>query len=190
MSQLTTLSRTSRLLGLGYVGPRLGACGFLFEAALRLRHSRSRLITALTAGVLKAHVLGLRHQFKVFDPVVRPVAVDVVNNLGRIEYPAKVFAHDKSVFANVAVWLGQRVFWHVKPNIPVIRIDVSSARPIRIVRPRQTCADVRAVLWRELSSRQCFRDFGARFGAAFRHVVTPFVSSQEYIGHASGKSIG
>jgi hypothetical protein len=178
MSQLATLPCSSGSLSLGHSCPTLGAERRLLEAALRLGHLGARFGAALSASVLDAHVFGCRHNLQVRDPVVCPVPVDVVDELGGVEHPTKVLSHHEPMLTNVPVRRRHRMAGHVTPNVPVYGVDVSAARPVRVLIARQGRAEVRPVLGRKRPARKRLRYFGPSLGAgaaSLRHVSDPLM---------------
>jgi hypothetical protein len=171
MSQLATLPCSSGSLSFGHSCPALGAERLLLEAALRLGHLGARLLGSRAPGVVQSHVIGPRHQFEIFKPVVLPVIVPVMDVLARVKQAAKVLSHDKAMLPNVPAGGCHRMAGHVTANVSVDGVDVPPPRPVRVSRPRQGRADVRPVLGRKCPAGKRLRYFCARLGAAsLRHV--------------------
>ena len=67
-------------------------------------------------------------QFKIFNPVIGFIAVDMMNNLFGFKIPPNMLFHDKTVFADVKSHNFMRMIRSVNQNIPIM--NVFSAFPV------------------------------------------------------------
>jgi hypothetical protein len=115
-----------RPLSLNFASFRRGVGHFVCRADARLGCLR-------VGAVVSGHMKALHGQFKVLYPVIRLVAVDVVNNLVRPQVAAKVSSHYKPVFFDVPVWRCHRAVGH--PNYDVAPAGFGAASfPSRVFR--------------------------------------------------------
>jgi hypothetical protein len=67
---------------------------------------------------MESTMLGTAHHKQVLDPVVEPVAVEVVHNLIACQHPAKVLLHKMPMLSNLPP---------VYRDVPVAALDPASA---------------------------------------------------------------
>lgn len=117
----------------------------------------------MTRSMPIAHVFAVaRIQAQVLDPVIRPVPVDVVDNLGAQQRTMKVPLHDRAVFEDVSLRVerfGEGV--RVAQNAYVATTgQVPSTLPPRRVFARATLPRRLAKFWRHHVSRRSFSRCG------------------------------
>ena len=71
------------------------------------------------------------HQLQVFDPVVSPVVIEVVDTFGRLQDPAEVPFHHKAVFFVVPMRVRLWMTWGPDENV-ASAAEHSAAAPFRI----------------------------------------------------------
>jgi hypothetical protein len=117
-------------------------------------------------------------KFQVFDSVVRPDSIDVVNNLCRLQVSAKAGLHHQAVFEIVATFASS---WMIGgSNLDVAVSGLYSSLPTRIVfafRLAQTLAPIRAVLSTLSKSAGFSRDRLFAVGAGPRDWHTTMILS-------------
>ena len=86
--------------------------------------------------MLKA-VLARTEQNKIFQAIVRLVAIAVMHMFGRVQQTIKMALHEEAVFRHIAMTV-MRMLWMVNPDIAV-RLEATSAFPVCMLLAARSC---------------------------------------------------